>query len=44
MGILRIPEGLDIDKIPDESETNDDNNDDPDREEQSDDSDDEEGE
>lgn len=42
MGILRIPEGLDINKIPDESETNDDD-DDPDQEEHSDDSDDEEG-
>ena len=40
VGILRIPEGFDINKIPDESETNDD--DDPD-EDNSDDSDEDEG-
>lgn len=44
MGILRIPEGLDINKIPDESGTNDDDDDDSDREEHYDDSDEEEGE
>lgn len=43
VGILRIPEGLDINKIPDESGTNDDDDDDSDREEHYDDSDEEEG-
>lgn len=44
VGILRIPEGLDINKIPDESGTNDDDDDDSDREEHYDDSDEEEDE